>query len=971
MHIFTICTRSYLAHCSVLAESLAHHNDGLKLSVVLVDGESKSEFDLAEVVLPQELPFDSDEEFRRMATIYDVVELSTAIKPWALRYFLDRGHEAVVYLDPDIQVFESLAPLEAMCREHGIVLNPHTTRPLPRDERLPAERDLLLAGSYNLGFIGVGKAAVPMLDWWSERLRRDCVNNVQEGLFVDQRWIDLVPSYFDHILLKDPGYNVAYWNLPGRTVEENGDGSYLVDGKYPLRFFHFSGFSPNAPHLLTKHQGPEPRILLSDRPAVAKLCRDYARGLRRHGYARWSRTPYRYDRTGHGMQIDRRARRAYRAALIEAERNQRELPVPTPFTPEGGEALMQWLREPSGAGGGSVSRYLREVHQERADLRTAFPNIEGADAERFLNWIRQGGIVDPPVPEQLFPEGEGVEPALPARAEAPRAESPQPHGLKRGVNLYGYVFAESGTGQIGRSLVATLRDAGIPYAVIPFTETINRQEHRFADRGDSEAVYDTNLICVNADQVPVFLHKMGSHILKDRYNIGVWAWEVDDMPESMARSEQFLDEVWGISAYTAAGLRNRLSIPVRAFPLPVVPNAPATRSRAELGLPEGFLYLFCFDFESVFDRKNPLGVIEAYRRAFPERGETRLCIKSVNGQRHVAELERLRSAAADRPDIVIIDGYRGAEEHAALMNACDVYVSLHRAEGFGFTVAEAMILAKPVICSAYSSTMEFTTDDNSYLVPAKVVNVPEGTPAYPPTARWGNPDVDAAASMMRHVFENQDEAKAVGERGRRDMVTLHGSKARAPYLRELLDEARRAKREGAVQQKRVLSGPIVVPGLGSSPAEELASALMLRPNPDLPSRISWLARPMRKLMLRLIRNYWVHQREVDRAILDAVRSAREGGRQEVRVLGDAVSHRLQQLDRAITESNRSLRAELQALEARVAKLAEHRDEAKEITPLPVTRANEPGFGRGDIVRAREVVETATSVARDPGRRSRR
>jgi hypothetical protein len=463
---------------------------------------------------------------------------------------------------------------------------------------------------------------------------------------------------------------------------------------------------------------------------------------------------------------------------------------------------------------------------------------------------------------------------------------------------------------------------------------------------------------------------MGSHILNDRYNIGVWAWEVDDLPESMARSEEYLDEVWGISAYTASALRNRLHIPVRAFPLPVVASSPATRSREELGLPEGFLYLFCFDFESVFERKNPLGVIEAYLRAFPEPGDTRLCIKSVNGERHLGELERLRDAVAGRRDIVILDGYRGADEHAALMNACDVYVSLHRAEGFGFTVAEAMTLAKPVICTAWSSTMEFTTDENSYLVPAKVVNVPEGTPAYPPTAHWANPDVDAAASMMCHVFENPDEAREVGERARRDMLTLHGPKARAAYLRELLDEARRARNE-AMSRKRVLPGPIVVPGLSGSSAEDHAMLLMSRPNPDLPSRISWLARPLRKLMLRLIRNYWVHQREVDRALLEAVRSSRESARQDIRALGDAISHRLQQIERGSDESNRALRADLQALETRIARMDETRDQPKEISPVPVTRANEPGFGRGEIARPREVVDAPASVASDPHRRSRR
>ena len=906
MRVYTICTQSYLAYAAVLAESLAQHHGGLRLAVLVTDADASTKlaFD-ADLILPTDLPLGDPDEYHRMATIYDVVELATALKPWVFQYFLDRSGEPVVYLDPDIQVFAPLHDIGELAAKHGIVLNPHTTQPLPRDGKMPSERELLIAGTYNLGFLAVGPAGRPFLDWWAERLRRDCLNAVEDGLFVDQRWIDLVPSYFDHAVLRDPGCNVAYWNLPTRRVEQNGSG-YLVDG-VPLRFFHFSGFSPDTPHLLSKHQMGEPRIRLEDHPALASLCREYAQLLRRHGYARYSRIPYRYDMTATGMRLTRSLRRIYRDELLLQEAQGRAPSMPDPFTAAGAERLLEMWREPFSAEYPKVTRYMHALYRGNSELHDAFPHVPGRDADRYASWLRAGGVVEEPVPEELLATESALEP---------------------GVNLYGYVFAESGTGQIGRSIVAALKAAEIPYAVIPFVETVNRQEHRFADRGHGRAIYDTNLICVNADQVPVFIEKMGREILHGRYNIGVWAWEVDDMPESMARNAGELDEVWGISEYTAAAIRRRVHGPVRAFPLPVVPSPPVSRSRKDLGFPEGFLFLFCFDFASVFERKNPLGLIDAFRRAFPKSGEAFLAIKSVNGDRHPADLQRLRAAVADRKDILILDGYRESGEQMALMNACDVYVSLHRSEGFGLTVAEAMSLGKPVICTAYSSTTEFTTNENSYVVPARVVPVPAGTPVYPPTARWAEPDVAVAATLMRRAFDHAEEARTIGERARQDILELHSPEARATRLRALVDESRRAKDARAAKGSGAPVRSFIVPLTGASAADDHAKALMARPNPDLPSRFPWIAKTWRRLMLRLIRNYWVHQRDVDRALLEAVATSREGLRLEMRSLADAVAQRIQSLEERVAASERAHRAAIEALEKRIDELKRENSESE-------------------------------------------
>ncbi len=178
-----------------------------------------------------------------MKAIYGVTEFATAVKPWLFRTLL-AAHETVTYLDPDIKVFAPLDDIPVLALEHGIVLTPHLLEPLPRDDLEPSETTILQSGMFNLGFVAVGPKAIPFLDWWSERLARECIIAPEAGRFVDQRWVDFVPTLFDHVVQRDPGLNVAWWNLSDRTVRWNG--RWEVDG-VPIRFFHFSGYSPETP----------------------------------------------------------------------------------------------------------------------------------------------------------------------------------------------------------------------------------------------------------------------------------------------------------------------------------------------------------------------------------------------------------------------------------------------------------------------------------------------------------------------------------------------------------------------------------------------------------------------------------------------------------------------------------------------------------------------------------------------------
>lgn len=161
-------------------------------------------------------------------------------------------------------------------------------------------------------------------------------------------------------------------------------------------------------------------------------------------------------------------------------------------------------------------------------------------------------------------------------------------------------------------------------------------------------------------------------------------------------------------------------------------------------------------------------------------------MKALHGEEHLADLEELRAAARERPDVLLLERVLDRRERDALMAT---YVSLHRAEGFGLTMAEAMALGKPVIATGYSGNLEYMTEENSYLVGWRLVPVGPGAPPYPPDHHWADPDVEEAAHWMRHVYEHPEEARQRGERARRDILERHSPAARVHFLSERLARA--------------------------------------------------------------------------------------------------------------------------------------------------------------------------------------
>jgi glycosyltransferase involved in cell wall biosynthesis len=327
-------------------------------------------------------------------------------------------------------------------------------------------------------------------------------------------------------------------------------------------------------------------------------------------------------------------------------------------------------------------------------------------------------------------------------------------GLGLGESARGYADALAAAGYDVRQHALRLPGRAIvgdpgPAGLLPYPEV--------GDDADADVV----VVCLNPPELDV-LRGHRRTLPRGRVNVASWAWEVAPLPASWADETHRLDEVWVPSRYVADIVRPAVDLPVAATPppirLPAPPDAPGPP-----GEPTRFLTLG--DAASGFERKHLVGAVEAFRRAFdPGTGPT-LTVKVWNTEHDPDGLDHLCRAAASHPDITVVDRWMDRRELATLISTSLAFVSLHRAEGFGLPIFEALACGVPVVASAFSAPVEWLDDGNAYLVATEPAEVPDGAPPYPAGSSWGEPDLDAAAAQLRAVWDDREEARRRAARG--------------------------------------------------------------------------------------------------------------------------------------------------------------------------------------------------------------
>jgi hypothetical protein len=361
--VFTIVSSNYAAQAKVLMDSVAASNPDLVRVIVAADNASQDEFADHQVVFAQ----DTSAPWRAMAAYYDALEYNTAIKPSCFKHLFDQSEavERVIYLDPDIVVFEPLTPVLGALEQADIALTPHMTTPLGMDGRTPDDHAILRSGVYNLGFLGLRRSAdqAAFVDWWADRCRFDCRVAFEDGLFTDQRWVDLAPGFFARpAILRHPGLNLGYWNLPARRLAMH-NGKWLADD-LPLVFFHYSGFDPSTPGALSKHQN---RLEVVGGSPLARLLAHCASALIQAGHRVSRDRPYRFAKVAGTRSFTGLMRRT----ILEASR----LGL-APAEAGADENLSAWLDAASpasaAAGRGGMTRIVERLWNETPDAADRF-----------------------------------------------------------------------------------------------------------------------------------------------------------------------------------------------------------------------------------------------------------------------------------------------------------------------------------------------------------------------------------------------------------------------------------------------------------------------------------------------------------------------------------------------------------------------------------------------------------------------
>ena len=714
--VFTICSNNYVPAARVLLDSVRQYHAEADLYLCLADEMIRVPglYDPAwTIVEARGLPI---RDFAAFAFRYDILEFNTALKPFMFQHLLEQcGYDAALYFDPDIELFRPLDEVTQPLREGAsFVLTPHMCAPCV-DPTEPNDLTIMRAGIYNLGFLGAarGQEASDVIAWWARRLRYECVNAQSDGLFVDQKFMDLAPAFAAgaHIC-RDTTMNVAYWNLQQRVLGGT-DGAWTVDGA-PLGFFHYSGFDPERPTRLSKY---DTRLDGAMSEPLQRLTASYAAKRLACFHGSVSVATYAYGRFASGTVIHPLVRRMFRQS--------HQLWPQDPY-----QTYEAYLHEPCpGASradpGRIVTNFMKFLHGHFPHLHTRLDLAEPGPVRELVDWFVIHSATDLGFDLPL------IEPAAERLAAGRERRHPARHG------------------------------AGMPDAS--------------ADAALDEQIRLALAARPGRAWIHPFEAPLGRAGRSGPLRVSIPMWHLARFPDDWLVRLNAADEVWAPSRFIQMALAGRLECPVVTVPLAFESAAPALPPRHALGLPERrFLFFASFDCSFCPSRENPQGAIAAFRRAFPRHGTAGLVLHAANPEIAPDRTPYLRALGDGHPDIFLLEGRPDGFERASLIAATDAVLSLHRSEGLALLCAEAFRAGKPIIATGYAATRELLTERTGYPVGFRLVPVPEGLYPRVVPQNWAEPDIVHAAWLMQRLFEVPSRAAPLVGNGRDLLLRNYG-----------------------------------------------------------------------------------------------------------------------------------------------------------------------------------------------------
>jgi glycosyltransferase involved in cell wall biosynthesis len=350
-----------------------------------------------------------------------------------------------------------------------------------------------------------------------------------------------------------------------------------------------------------------------------------------------------------------------------------------------------------------------------------------------------------------------------------------------GVNMFAFHGTDIGLGTAALGYASALRSL-LPLHKIAIPWKQSGAEETKVD----PPPHAINLVHMNPDVLPLFLRGHGRYLLPAHFNVAIWVWELHAGYAQWNMQGDPFNEIWTPSTFSADAIRPVSKTPVYVIPHVVddLPPSDTTQSRDD----GAFAFLYIFDIASTFERKNPLALVRAFRKAFGSRQDVQLILKYHHSEFDAPAVALLERVAKTAPNIRTINQTLPEEEVYGLLRSCDCFVSPHRSEGFGLNIAAAMYYGKPVIATGYSGNMDFTTPENAFLIDYDLVAVQRDTGAYKAGYVWAEPSEDHLAALLRTVVDSQDRARERGERGRRTIQERFSVRAVSEIIRGRLTE---------------------------------------------------------------------------------------------------------------------------------------------------------------------------------------
>ncbi len=416
-----------------------------------------------------------------------------------------------------------------------------------------------------------------------------------------------------------------------------------------------------------------------------------------------------------------------------------------------------------------LTRLERYLWDNIPALQQLFDIEAAAGQDAYTIWLETGGYQAAGI-GWLFDDTVATVPVPPPALPC----SPK----QGGVNLIGFAYGQLGVGEDVRMLAASLEAAGTPFGVVAKTPVGDRGplDRWLAAHAIERPVYDVSIFCMAGFDTGHLLLDDPALLDPGYYRIGFWPWELPYWPSPWQHVFDLVDEIWAATAYTKAAYdQARPGIPVELMKLAVDVRRLVPCARADFGLTDDrFLFLYVFDANSYLARKNPLAAIAAFARAFPAGDEpVALVLKMMGGAPDDPDLLACLAAAAADRRIVILDGVMNRGDVLGLIASADAYISLHRAEGFGRTIAEAMLLGRPVIATGFSGSNDLVTAETA--LPVAWTRRAVGADEYPfgEGQYWADPDIDHAASCLRRIATDPVLRFRLTEAARRHVAHHH------------------------------------------------------------------------------------------------------------------------------------------------------------------------------------------------------